>query len=268
MEIKKGISQMPEYPNKEIDYVVPSDGKMYYVLSDGALDNGVVVATLDPKRAIDEAIDTSTLGAFKDDGTILIDFDKKMIKRITDDLLLVVESKITAPEVLDAISHQNDAIFMTSINDNKSIIIDKLDNEMGITGELLFSDPLSQANVYRMDSYNNKVGIDCSFIGKTSKELYFHTNKVDSKSSIIKLDNGVLQEKTISTENKDNTLPQENDTTENKIDATTVEKEVDENKDNTLPQEQTVSTENEITATPVENNLEENKIILFHKKMI
>ena len=37
MEIKKGISQMAEYPNVEINYVVPADGKMYYVLKNGEL---------------------------------------------------------------------------------------------------------------------------------------------------------------------------------------------------------------------------------------
>ena len=39
MEIKKGISQMPEFLNQEINYVVPSDGKMYYVLKDGILED-------------------------------------------------------------------------------------------------------------------------------------------------------------------------------------------------------------------------------------
>ena len=55
MEIKKGISQMSEYPNVQINYVVPKTGNMYYVLKDGVLDNGCVIATLDPKHAIDEA---------------------------------------------------------------------------------------------------------------------------------------------------------------------------------------------------------------------
>ena len=81
MEIKKGISQMAEYPNMEINYVVPSDGKMYYVLKDGELKNGSIIATLDPKRAVDEKVLCDSIGVFKEDCSVLIDFNKKDIKK-------------------------------------------------------------------------------------------------------------------------------------------------------------------------------------------
>ena len=187
MEIKKGISQMPEFLNQEINYVVPSDGKMYYVLKDGILEDGTVIATLDPKYAFDQTIPCSTVGAFKEDGSVLIDFDKKEIKQIDKDLLLAVSSKPSSNEVLDALTKENDEISKSMILDNATVITDKLINEMGITGEMLFSDAFSEANVYKTDSYNNKIGIDCSFIGKTSKELYFHTNDVNSESKIVNL---------------------------------------------------------------------------------
>lgn len=187
MEIKKGISQMPEFLNQEINYVVPNDGKMYYVLKDGVLEDGTVIATLDPKYAFDQTIPCSTVGAFKEDGSILIDFDKKEIKRIGDDLLLVVSSNPSSNEVLDALAKEHDDFSRNMILDNTATITDKLINEMGITGEMLFSNAFSEANVYRTDSYNNKVGIDCSFIGKTNKELYFHTNDVNSESKIVSL---------------------------------------------------------------------------------
>lgn len=196
MEIKKGISQMPEFLNQEINYVVPSDGKMYYVLKDGVLEDGTVIATLDPKYAFDQTIPCSTVGAFKEDGSVLIDFDKKEIKRIDKDLLLVVSSKPSSNEVLDALAKENDQISKSMILDNATIITDKLINEMGITGEMLFSDAFSEANVYKTDSYNNKIGIDCSFIGKTSKELYFHTNDVNSESKIVSLEAGLVNSST------------------------------------------------------------------------
>lgn len=192
MEIKKGISQMPEFLNQEINYVVPSDGKMYYVLKDGILEDGTVIATLDPKYAFDQTIPCSTVGAFKEDGSVLIDFDKKEIKQIDKDLLLAVSSKPSSNEVLDALAKENDEISKRMILDNATVITDKLINEMGITGEMLFSDAFSEANIYKTDSYNNKIGIDCSFIGKTSKELYFHTNDVNSESKIVNLGAGVV----------------------------------------------------------------------------
>lgn len=195
MEIKKGISQMPEFLNQEINYVVPSDGKMYYVLKDGILEDGTVIATLDPKYAFDQTIPCSTVGAFKEDGSVLIDFDKKEIKQIDKDLLLAVSSKPSSNEVLDALTKENDEISKSMILDNATVITDKLINEMGITGEMLFSDAFSEANVYKTDSYNNKIGIDCSFIGKTSKELYFHTNDVNSESKIVNLGAGVVAPK-------------------------------------------------------------------------
>lgn len=187
MEIKKGISQMPEFLNQEINYVIPSDGKMYYVLKDGILEDGTVIAALDPKYAFDQTIPCSTIGAFRKDGSVLIDFDKKEIKRIDKDLLLAVSSQPKTNEVLDALSKENDNISKNMILDNATVITDKLINEMGITGEILFSDAFSEANVYKTDSYNNKIGIDCSFIGRTSKELYFHTNNVNSESKVVSI---------------------------------------------------------------------------------
>lgn len=186
MEIKKGISQMVEYPNREINYVVPADGQMYYVLKDGVLNNGAVIATLDPKRAIDEGIICDNIGVFSADGSVLIDFDKREIRKVTDDLLLVVNSKPVSEEVIRAQEKINDDMFKNIMKENQISIIDKIMREMGITGEMLFSDAYLEANIYKVDSYNNKVGIEASFIGKNDKELFFHTNDINKESTRIK----------------------------------------------------------------------------------
>lgn len=180
MEIKKGISQMAEYPNREINYVIPSDGKMYYVLNNGELKNGCVIATLDPKRAIDDHIECNSIGVFKEDGSVLVDFNKKDIKTINDDLLLVVNSIPVSAEVINAQQKTNDTMFQNVMKENQITIVDSMMREMGITGEMLFSDVYGEAAVYKMDSYNNKIGIEASFIGKNDKELFFHTNDINS----------------------------------------------------------------------------------------
>lgn len=185
MEIKKGISQMAEYPNMEINYVVPSDGKMYYVLKDGELKNGAVIATLDPKRAVDESVLCDSIGVFKEDGSVLIDFDKKDIKKVTDDLLLVVSGTPVTSEVINAQASKNDATVSGTLKENQVSIVDTMMKEMGITGSMVFSDPFEEANIYKVDSYNNKVGIDSSFIGKSDKELFFHTNDVTTQTTKI-----------------------------------------------------------------------------------
>ena len=187
MEIRKGISQMAEYPNREINYVIPSDGKMYYVLNDGILNNGCVIATLDPKRAIDDSILCNSIGVFKEDGTVLIDFDKKDIKKVSDDYLLVVNSTPTTELVINALKNENDAITKRMVKDNSTTIVDKMMIEMGITGGILFSDAYGEANIYKTDIPNNKIGPDCSFIGKNDMNFYFHTNDPMSETIIINL---------------------------------------------------------------------------------
>ena len=188
MEIKKGISQMAEYPNVEINYVMPNDGRMYYVLKEGVLANGCIIATLDPKYAIDEANPSTSVGVFSATGEVLVDFDKKSIKAISDDLVLAVNSKLNTPEVIGVAGREDDPMTSNTVNASKTVIINKLKEEMGPNGELLFEDPYSEANIYRIDTYNDKLGNDSSFIGKSEKGLFFHTNDAKSTTQIVEID--------------------------------------------------------------------------------
>lgn len=188
MEIKKGISQMAEYPNVEINYVMSNDGRMYYVLKDGILANGCIIATLDPKYAIDEANPSTSVGVFSATGEVLVDFDKKSVKAITDDLVLAVNSKLNTPEVIGVAGREDDPMTSNTVNASKTVIINKLKEEMGPNGELLFEDPYSEANIYRIDTYNDKLGNDSSFIGKSEKGLFFHTNDAKSTTQIVEID--------------------------------------------------------------------------------
>ena len=188
MEIKKGISQMAEYPNVEINYVMSNDGRMYYVLKEGVLANGCIIATLDPKYAIDEANPSTSVGVFSATGDVLVDFDKKSIKAISDDLVLAVNSKLSTPEVIGVAGREDDPMTSNTVNASKTVIINKLKEEMGPNGELLFEDPYSEANIYRIDTYNDKLGNDSSFIGKSEKGLFFHTNDAKSTTQIVEID--------------------------------------------------------------------------------
>ena len=188
MEIKKGISQMAEYPNVEINYVMSNDGRMYYVLKEGVLANGCIIATLDPKYAIDEANPSTSVGVFSATGDVLVDFDKKSIKAISDDLVLAVNSKLNTPEVIGVAGREDDPMTSNTVNASKTVIINKLKEEMGPNGELLFEDPYSEANIYRIDTYKDKLGNDSSFIGKSEKGLFFHTNDAKSTTQIVEID--------------------------------------------------------------------------------
>ena len=223
MEIKKGISQMAEYPNVEINYVVPENGKMYYVLRDGELSNGCIIATLDPKRAIDPNVVSNSIGVFKEDGSILIDFDKKDVRRINDELVLAVNSVPTTPEVVNALKNESDDISKTMMKDNATTIVDKMMIEMGITGEILFSDAYSEANIYKLDSFNNKIGPDSSFIGKNDKNFYFHTNDATKDTVLVSINGEEVEENVPDTSNiqiptsDENSLPVVNEETDTEI---------------------------------------------------
>lgn len=229
MEIKKGISQMSEYPNVEINYVLSRDGRMNYVVKDGLLENGCVIATLDPKHAIDSNNACENVGVFSNEGDIIIDFDKKDISKITDSLLLVVNAKPTTNEVLDAMAKKDDQISNSAIEENKNIIISKMIEEMGPSGEIIFADSYSEANVYAIDSYNNKLGLDCSFIGKNNEGLYFHTNEVNSESKFIKVEdfseveNTALEEVQVNNEEVTNTSMEEDSVNNEEINDTPLE---------------------------------------------
>ena len=225
MEIKKGISQMAEYPNAEVNYVVPADGQMYYVLKDGALANGCVIATLDPKRAVDPGIVADSIGVFKEDGTVLIDFDKKEIRPIDKDYLLVVNSIPKTEEVVNALKNMDDEISKTMIKDNSTTIVDKMMIEMGITGEILFSDAYSEANVYKMDDVNHKIGPDSSFIGKNDTNYYFRTNDIAADAVLVDL-NGELVESNTGFDIPEETVV--NNTVQEEVEMDTPETSVEE----------------------------------------
>lgn len=193
MEIKKGISQMEEYPNAEINYVVPEDGKMYYVLKNGILKNGSIIATLDPKKAIDDGVMCNNIGVFKEDGSVLVDFDKKEIKTIDDEYVLAVNAFPKTKQVIDALKNENDEISKAMLKNSSTTIGDKIMIEMGIAGELLFSDEYSEANIYKLDEPNHKIGPDSSFIGRNDNNFYFHTNDATEETIVISL-NGKLNE--------------------------------------------------------------------------
>lgn len=219
MEIKKGISQMAEYPNVEINYVMSNDGRMYYVLKEGVLANGCIIATLDPKYAIDEANPSTSVGVFSATGEVLVDFDKKSIKAISDDLVLAVNSKLNTPEVIGVAGREDDPMTSNTVNASKTVIINKLKEEMGPNGELLFEDPYSEANVYRIDTYNNKLGSDSSFIGKSEKGLFFHTNDAKSTTQIVEIDDFKSDENVV--------IEDANDTDDNNISSGDLNLDID-----------------------------------------
>lgn len=240
MEIKKGISQMAEYPNAEINYVVPADGKMYYVLKDGELKNGCIIAALDPKKAIDNSLYCDNIGVFNADGSTLIDFNKKEIRNINDGFVLAVNAIPTSEDVVNALKNESDEISKAMLKNSSTTIVDKMMVEMGITGELLFSDVYSEANIFRLDSANHKIGPDSSFIGKNDSKFYFHLGDVTKETVIVDFDGNVEKQEVEETgftmpENVENSNSNQeesnssNTVTENKEEYSQKDNIIDEN---------------------------------------
>lgn len=251
MEIKKGISQMAEYPNAEINYVVPADGKMYYVLKNGELKNGCVIATLDPKKAIDDGVYCDSIGVFNIDGSTLIDFNKKEIKNINDEFVLAVNAIPTSEAVVNALKNESDEISKAMLKNSSTTIVDKMMIEMGITGELLFSDAYSEANIYKLDSANHKIGPDSSFIGKNDSNFYFHSNDISKETILIGLDG---QEKKEAPEESGFKIPEESIATSeiNMNQNQTEKQEIAETETNTEVNEES----KELKSNPTVENFE------------
>ena len=109
MEILKGKVQDPGFPDTEVTYLKTDDGKTYFFIENGTLKNGNIISTPILKEGIGHAPYTS-LGLIDKDGNVLIPFENKNIKALSDDLLLVEKAKPTTQSVVDAASKQTEQL--------------------------------------------------------------------------------------------------------------------------------------------------------------
>lgn len=252
MEILKGLVKDPGYPDVECNYVKIDDNTIYYFVKDGELETGNYIVSSKLKEAIEHAPHTA-LGMIDKDGNVLIPLENKSIQRIKDNLLLVEKNVPTSPSVVAAIADKDDPNKVAQLSNNAEIIKKQISAIMGMGGDFIFDNPLSEATIYTKDGLNVS-GSYYSFIGEFNSDYYFASNVVGEQ--LIKFNPIMLEQ-----------YNNQNQYDEN-VDNTTFDNSMEENveESNSGALEQTVeTTENDNTLdnvstfdNSVENNVQES----------
>lgn len=181
MEILKGKVQDPGFPDTEVTYLKTDDGKTYFFIENGTLKNGNIISTPILKEGIGHAPYTS-LGLIDKDGNVLIPFENKNIKVLSDDLLLVEKAKPTTQSVVDAISKQTDPLSAAELIQTSDTIKSQMKSVMGSNSSYVFDNQFSEAALFTASGVNLANNY-FSFIGLSNGAYYMSQNVVGSPIS-------------------------------------------------------------------------------------
>ena len=181
MQIQKGLVKYKDRSDIVCTYGVTDDGRQYYFLDGGNLANGNVIASTVLVEAIDPVVVATSVGVIDPSGNVVIPFENKSIKVITENLLLVERSTSTTPSVVEAIKLRSDPLAATKLVTTPATIKDNMNAKMGAEGRFLFNDQFSDATICDVNGNNLVNNEYFSFIGiKNNDALYFSKNTVDS----------------------------------------------------------------------------------------
>lgn len=181
MEILKGKVQDPGFPDTEVTYLKTDDGKTYFFIENGTLKNGNIISTPILKEGIGHAPYTS-LGLIDKDGNVLIPFENKNIKVLSDDLLLVEKAKPTTQSVVDAASKQTDPLSAAELIQTSDTIKSQMKSVMGSNSSYVFDNQFSEAALFTASGVNLANNY-FSFIGLSNGAYYMSQNVVGSPIS-------------------------------------------------------------------------------------
>ena len=181
MQIQKGLVKYKDRTDIVCTYGLKDDGSQYYFLDDSSMPNGNIVASTVLVEAIDPVVVASSVGVIDSNGNVVIPFENRMIKVISEGFLLVERADITTPSVLEAISLRSDPLAATRLVTTPASIKDNMYLKMGNDGRFIFNDQFSEASVF--DIYGNNILNDeyFSFIAIKDGILYLSKNTVDSQ---------------------------------------------------------------------------------------
>lgn len=180
MQIQKGLVKYKDRSDIICTYGITDDGKQYYFLDGNRLPNGNIIATTALVEAIDPVAVSSSIGVIDVNGNVVIPFENKAIKLITDNILLVEKSKPTTDSVLEAIKLRSDPLAATRLVTTPATIKDKINGKMGTEGKFVFNDQFSEASIFDVDGKNLINNEYFSFIGVNKEKVFFSKNTVDS----------------------------------------------------------------------------------------
>ncbi|MDD5888919.1 MAG: hypothetical protein PUC82_05500 [bacterium] len=187
MQVQKGQVKYKDRSDIICTYGINDAGKQYYFLDGEKLSNGNCVASTALVEAIDPLVVASNIGVISSDGDIVVPFENKAIKPISDKAILVEKAIPTTQSVIDSVNMRKDPLAATKLVTTPATIKDRMNAKMGNGGRFIFNDQFSEASVFDLDGNNLLDNEYYSFIGLNNGTLYMSKNTVDSVIDEYKL---------------------------------------------------------------------------------
>lgn len=187
MQVQKGQVKYKDRSDIICTYGINDAGKQYYFLDGEKLSNGNLVASTALVEAIDPLVVASNIGVISPEGEIVIPFENKTIKPISDNAVLVEKVNPSTPSVIEAVNMRKDPLAATKLVTTPATIKDRVNAKMGNGGRFVFNDQFSEATVFDLNGKNLLNGEYYSFIGLNKGTLYMTKNTVDAEIVEYKL---------------------------------------------------------------------------------
>ena len=182
MKIQVGQVKYKGRDDYQVVYGTTDSGKVYYFLDDTVLANNARIGSTELIEAIDKSIKPSRIGLVDENGKELIPFDNKMIKLISNGVLIVEKSVPVSENVKSIINLRNDPTAATKLVSTPAAIKDKLSKVISSNARYVFNDLFSEAYICDLngkplvEGYYSFIVVD----GSTGK-IYMSKNDVDSQ---------------------------------------------------------------------------------------
>lgn len=181
MQVQKGQVKYKDRSDIICTYGSLDDGKQYYFLDGEKLGKGRIVASTALVEAIDPLVMASNIGVIDSEGKVIVPFENKAVKPISDQAMLVEVAKPVTPSVIEAANMRKDPLAATKLVTTPATIKEKINAKMGVGGRFVFNDQFSEAHVYDLDGNDLLDGKLYSFIGFNNGVLYLAGNTVDTE---------------------------------------------------------------------------------------
>ena len=260
MKIQVGQVKYKGRDDYQVVYGTTDSGKVYYFLDDTVLANNARIGSTELIEAIDKSIKPSRIGLVDENGKELIPFDNKMIKLISNGVLIVEKSVPVSENVKSIINLRNDPTAATKLVSTPAAIKDKLSKVISSNARYVFNDLFSEAYICDLngkplvEGYYSFIVVD----GSTGK-IYMSKNDVDSQIveySILPINNQQSDNNAIDV--TESTIPQ--DVVENALSSESNDA-VNVKKDESIVNKpiESLSTENVVAQSSEQGNVTEVK---------
>ena len=180
MQVQKGLVKYKDRSDILCTYGITDDGKTYYFLEGNTIPNGNIVATTVLVEAIDPLVVSSSIGVIDPDGNVVIPFENKAVKPLSNDLLLVEKGTPVTDNVIEAVELRSDPSAASKLVSTPAAIKENMHIKMGDAGRFVFNDQFSEATICDING-NNLVNDELfSFIGLTDDRMFLSKNIVGS----------------------------------------------------------------------------------------